>query len=225
MMLACPELRVVPVTIHLSLAEAVRKLEPHARDRDQAFRVTALDDPAVNAFALPGGAIYVCSGLVAGSASPEEVAGVMAHEMAHVTLRHGLRNVARSASAALALQLLLGDAEGWVALAGSAAAMAAQNDYSRDQERAADEEGVRMLLASGIGTAGLVRVFERLGEEPEAAVASSLSWFSTHPDLASRIEAIREASGGEAVRGTATWTSSLEAAKATLEAPDAQPAQ
>jgi predicted Zn-dependent protease len=201
------------------LDEAVRKLEPHVASRARgrhAFHASALDDPAMNAFALPGGAIFVCSGLLASAASPDEVAGVMAHEMAHVTLRHGLRNIARGASAAIALRLLLGDADGWIALAGSTAATAAQNDYSRDQERAADLEGARMLLASGIGTAGMVRVFERLGAAPEAALANSLSWLGTHPDLESRIEAVREASGGEAVGGSAAWTSSLEAAQAAL---------
>jgi Zn-dependent protease with chaperone function len=198
------------------LDEAVRKLEPHARSSEHRFRVTALDDPTMNAFALPGGAMYFHSGLLAKVESPEEVAGVMAHEMAHVTLRHGLHNVARKASATIALRLLLGDAEGWVALAGSAAALAAENDYSRDQESAADAEGARMLLASGIGTAGMVRVFERLGEAPEAALADAFSWLGTHPDLDARIRAVREASGGEAVRGSVTWTSSLEAAQAAL---------
>src|SRR5690606_9672398 len=108
--------------------EVVDRLSPHAAMEDVDFRVKVVESDDVNAFALPGGQIVVFTGLLRAASGPDEVAGVLAHEIAHVTLRHGLRNVAHRAGLVLAVQLLLGDASGWVQLAGEAAVLAQSND-------------------------------------------------------------------------------------------------
>jgi Zn-dependent protease with chaperone function len=162
--------------------EIVDRLEPHAQGEFE-FRVRVVESDEVNAFALPGGQMVVLTGLIAEASSADEIAGVLAHEMAHVTLRHGLRNVAHRAGIALAISLLLGDQSGWAELATEAAVLAQANDYSRDQESAADEEGVRMMLASGLDARGLARFFGRL----EDGVPGALAWLSTHPDHRARI--------------------------------------
>lgn len=176
--------------------EVVDRLSPHAAMEDVDFRVKVVESDDVNAFALPGGQIVVFTGLLRAASGPDEVAGVLAHEIAHVTLRHGLRNVAHRAGLVLAVQLLLGDASGWVQLAGEAAVLAQSNDYSREQESAADAEGVRMLLAAGLDPDGLADFFRLLEDQPGSELSGAMSWLSTHPDHRSRIEHVERLSAG-----------------------------
>lgn len=172
--------------------EIVGRLEPQAAVEGFEFRVRVVESEDVNAFALPGGRMVVFTGLLRRASSADQVAGVLAHEMAHVTLRHGLRNVAHRAGLVLAIQLLLGDASGWVELAADAAVLAQSNDYSREQESAADAEGVRMLMAAGLDPEGLAGFFRLLEEEPGSELTGAMSWLSTHPEHEERIEQVRE---------------------------------
>lgn len=172
--------------------QVIARLAPHAATPGFTFRATVVDDDTVNAFALPGGRMVIFSGLIREASSPDQVAGVLAHEMAHVTLRHGLRNVAHRAGLMLAVSLLLGDAGQWVELAADAAVLAQSNDYSRDQEAAADAEGVRMMMAAGLDPNGLAEFFDLLREQPGTELPGAMSWLSTHPDHASRVAHVRE---------------------------------
>ena len=165
----------------------VARLEPRAATPGFDYRVRVIDSEQVNAFALPGGRVVVFTGLIRAADRPEQVAGVLAHEMAHVTLRHGMRNLAHRAGLLLAVSILLGDSSGWVELAADAAILAQQNDYSREQEAAADAEGVRMLMASGLDPGGLADFFRTLAAEPGGEPSAAMRWLSTHPDHASRI--------------------------------------
>lgn len=172
--------------------EIVDRLEPHAALAGFDFRVRVVEGDEVNAFALPGGQMVVFTGLLRRAESADQIAGVLAHEMAHVTLRHGLRNVAHRAGLFLAIQLFLGDASGWVELAADAAVLARSNDYSREQESAADAEGVRMLAAAGLDPEGLAGFFRLLQAEPGSQLGGAMSWLSTHPAHEERIAHVRE---------------------------------
>ncbi len=167
--------------------QIVRRLEPHAAVAGFEYRVRVVRSEEVNAFALPGGQIVVLTGLIEQADRPEQVAGVLAHEISHVTLRHGIRNVAHDAGIYVAASILLGDASGWAELAAQMAVLAQHNDYSREQESAADAEGVRMLLAAGIDPSGLSEFFEHLQSQPGSELTGAMNWLSTHPDHASRI--------------------------------------
>ena len=172
-----------------AVEEIVARLAAHAGAEGHELRVTVVASDDVNAFALPGGRITVLTGLLRESESGEQVAGVIAHEIAHVTRRHGVRNLAHRAGISLALQLLVGgDAEAWTVLAADAAALAHQSHYSREQESEADIEAVRTMARAGFdpaALAGFFRVMQRAeGGGPSPAVAS---WLSTHPDHAERI--------------------------------------
>ena len=173
--------------------QVVQRLAPFAATDGSEhidFRVMVVRDDTVNAFALPGGQIVVFTGLIEKARRPEEVAGVLAHEMAHATLRHGLRNAAHNAGTRIALLLLLG-ADEWGALAGEAAAFAQQNAYSRDQESAADAEGVRMLMAAGLDPLGLASFFELLKTETGSELRGFANWFSSHPEHDERIRHVQ----------------------------------
>ncbi|HHH31089.1 MAG TPA: M48 family metallopeptidase [Polyangiaceae bacterium] len=172
--------------------QVVRRLEPHAATPGFEYRVQVVRGDQVNAFALPGGRIVVFTGLIEAADRPAQVAGVLAHEISHVTLRHGVRNVAHRAGMLIAVSILLGDTSGWAELAGEMAVLAESGSYSRAQEAAADEEGVRMLLAAGLDPHGLSEFFRLLQAQPGGELSGVMNWLSTHPDHASRIQHVEQ---------------------------------
>lgn len=174
------------------LHEVVGRLAEHAEGDGWDFRVTVVESDDVNAFALPGGQMVVLTGLLRAATEPEQVAGVLAHEMAHVTRRHGMKNVAHRVGIVLGVQLLLGDVEGWTAMATELAVLAKANDYSREQEADADAEGTRMLVAGGLDPEGLAGFFGLLRDQPGSELSGAMGWLSTHPDHGSRIAHVRE---------------------------------
>jgi Zn-dependent protease with chaperone function len=158
---------------------------------DLDVKLTVVDAPAVNAFALPGGYIVVFSGLLRDAERPEELAAVLAHELGHVTERHGLRRLARSAGIVLVVDAVLGDVAGMLGAAREFFTLAAVNDYSRAQEDAADAVGVRTLHAAGIDPTASRTFFERLAREADGLLDQEvLSWISTHPSHAERVKSI-----------------------------------
>ncbi|MEZ6015244.1 MAG: M48 family metallopeptidase [Planctomycetota bacterium] len=165
------------------------------------WTVRVVRDSTVNAFALPGGYITVFTGLIAAADTPEMVAGVLAHEMAHVTERHGLRRIGQSLGFFAAIQLLLGDVSGIGGIAKEMLTIASVNAYSREQETEADLVGVRFLHAAEVDPRALGQFFELLQASDEG-VPEALSWMSTHPQHRERIDAI--ASEAEHL-GLVTW--------------------
>lgn len=153
------------------------------------WHVRIVRDETVNAFALPGGYITVFTGLLEAADTPEMVAGVLAHEMAHVTMRHGLRRVGQSLGFFAAIQLVLGDASGLGRIAKEVLTIASVNAYSREQENEADLIGVRYLHAAHIDPRGLGEFFALL-KQKYGDVPGTYSWLSTHPQHIERIAAI-----------------------------------
>ena len=184
--------RLADPTIQAYLDQVVERLQPHASEPDFDFRIRAIESDEVNAFALPGGQMVVMSGLLREAGGPEEVAGVLAHEMAHVTGRHGLRGAAHGAGRWLALSILIGDDSAWLALAGEAADYATGSAYSREQESEADAEGARLMAAAGLDPMALAAFFERLKERPGSELTGMASWLSSHPEHDARIAHVRE---------------------------------
>jgi predicted Zn-dependent protease len=163
------------------------------RNIDYTFYVANTD--AVNAFAVPGGFVYVNRGLIERTSNLAELAGVMAHEIAHVEERHGAEQLERMQRANLGLNLayiLLGRAPGTLERAavqiGGAAIFAS---YSRSAEREADDVAVPLLVAAGIDPNGLVTFFKKLLEERESRPSTVEQWFSTHPLTEDRIAEVR----------------------------------
>jgi beta-barrel assembly-enhancing protease len=120
---------------------------------------------------------------------------VLAHEVAHVERRHGLRNVAHRAGVALGMQLLVGavlglDLDGWGALASEAAQLARASGYSRAQESEADADAARIMHAAGLDPRALARFFRAMEREAPGEEAALASWLSTHPDHEARARTI-----------------------------------
>lgn len=163
-----------------------------ALDRDSAWDYTlrAMDDEVVNAFALPGGPIFLHRGLLRRIEAPEALAGLIAHEMAHVQARHGTQGVARAVFWTLLAQVALGDLGGLGQILAQHGTALAENAYSRDQEREADSLGAVRLAEAGIDPAGMVSLLAILEEQSHETPGLAALW-STHPLTSERIDNVR----------------------------------
>ena len=151
-------------------------------------------DPTLNAFAIPGGHVVLHSGLILEAESAEEVLGVLAHEIAHVTERHSLRQLVSAAGMYVLVQALLGDVSGLVAVIADGGLRLLTLEFSRDHEREADDVGFDILVQAGIDPRGMVAFFETLRAEQEELLGDSsaahdkLTFLSTHPATDERID-------------------------------------
>lgn len=173
----------------------VSRLRESGPPSDHVYRVSVIENEEVNAFALPGGQIVVWTGLLREAESAEQIAGVLAHEIAHVERRHGLHNVAHRAGLAIGLRLLVaiflgGDLDGFTSLAADVAVIAASNDYGQDQESEADADAARRMHAAGLDPTALAGFFRVMSREGMGELPAFASWLSTHPDHETRIAAI-----------------------------------
>ncbi len=163
---------------------------------DLDWRFFVVDSREVNAFALPGGFIYVNRGLIDRAEQLDELAGALAHEIGHVVRRHSVAqmNKANGANAAVALTCTLTRlCESNVARAainvGGAALFAR---YSREDEAEADSEAVAIVPRAGIDPDGIPVLFERLLEERRSHPAAIEIFFASHPLEEDRIQATRD---------------------------------
>jgi predicted Zn-dependent protease len=159
------------------------------------FRVSVVDDDTLNAFAAPGGRIVILTGLLKRTNRPEELAGVLAHEIQHIVRRHSTRAILHHASAGVLVAALAGDVSGVAAFGLDAARNLGLLRYSRSNEDEADEAGMRMILAAGIDPGGMIAFYGVLADEG-AAVPRSVTYLSTHPATADRVERLRRLAEG-----------------------------
>lgn len=154
------------------------------------LHVRVVKSPVVNAFALPGGQIILFSKLLDFAKSPEEVAGVLAHEIGHVLNRHPMEVFVKNVGAATLIGFLLGDVTGGSVI-GALAQLTVTSAYTRDAEREADAEGVALLNSTGIDGSGLVDFFERLRTRSHSGLDDILKIVGTHPASAERSDFVR----------------------------------
>jgi len=151
----------------------------------QDFQFNLYRSDEVNAFALPGGFIYVSTGLVDAASNVSELAGVLAHEIAHVTLGHSAEQITRVQKANLGAGLLCVFTTACQSGAGRAAINVGGSAYlakfSRAAEREADLTAIQYVVQSGIHPQGLVTMFEKLARLSRSSPGLLDSWFSSHP--------------------------------------------
>lgn len=163
------------------------------RNLDWHFYIVNTDE--VNAFALPGGFVYVNRGVIEKAANLSELAGVLGHEISHVELRHSAKQLERQHTANLGLNLayiLMGRAPSGVEQAaiqvGGTAVFAS---YSRQAETEADDNAVPLLVRSGIDPHGLLTFFQKLLDMQQRQPGTVEQWFTTHPTTRARIADVR----------------------------------
>lgn len=195
---------VAPLTTALAAALPEQKYK---------LRFYVVNDPTLNAFALPGGYVVIHSGLIMKARRASELQGVLGHEIAHVTQQHGMRAVVRSAGLYLVAQALIGDASGLMAVLADAGPLLLNQKYSRDFEREADAEGYALLKRARIDPRGLADFFRLiLAEEKEQmakvgdenarrAMEAARTFLGTHPDTPERIATLEKKLKQEATTG------------------------
>ena len=165
------------------------------------YHIKVIDAPEeINAFAVPGGFIYVYSGLLLVAEDEAEIAGVLAHEIGHIVGRHSINQLAARFGMSLLISLTLGED---LELLGQIGASLASARFSRDDEREADTFGVRYAIAAGYDPRGLLRFFEKLKKLKGRRPSSLEKLFASHPPTDERIRRIERlidqygASGGQ----------------------------
>lgn len=159
------------------------------------FRVIVVNRPEVNALAVPGGHIVLFRGLVERTRTPEELAGVLAHEIQHVLLHHSTRALIQHASTGLLIAALTGDMTGPLAYGLQSARVLGQLQYSRRAEAEADSAGMKMLLAARIDPRGMTDFLTGL-LTAERAPRTVLKYLATHPSTSDRIEQLKRIAAG-----------------------------
>ncbi len=170
--------------------QIVSRLKTGTPPTPYTFRITVLSGPIINAFAAPGGQIVLFQGLLAKTKTPEELAGVLAHEMQHVMQRHGTKALFRKQSMGVLISALSGNAGG-LNSALHAAGTLGQLRYSRKDEEAADRDGMKMLQGAKVNPTGMVSFFRTLQKE-EGEMPRALAYVSTHPPIKARIDALQQ---------------------------------
>ncbi len=173
------------------------------------IRVRAVNAPLINAFALPGGTILVTDDLIREVQSPDELAAVIAHEVAHIEKRHVMQAVWRNLGIGMVLDLVVGGGTGAGQQAVILAGQASQLSYSRAAEVEADGRGQALLHGLGLSSRGMAIFFERLAAyegKPADSETSATEFMSTHPDTARRIKSARAGEkGGASAFAAGEW--------------------
>lgn len=181
------------------LSEVTTSLVPATERPDEAYQVTVLDSPVVNAFALPNGRLYVTRGLAALANDTAEIAAVLAHEIAHVTLRHAVARSElelRSALVSRVVADVLGDPSAGALVRDRSRFTIAS--FSRAQELEADQIGVRTLAKAGYDPYGASRFLTSLGRMSGAPAGGERNranpdMLSTHPGTPERLALVLQA--------------------------------
>jgi beta-barrel assembly-enhancing protease len=136
------------------------RLIPAPEERKK-FTIVAVDWGLVNAFAAPGGRIVVTRGLIRASKTPEEVAGVIAHELGHGIELHPEAGIVRALGISTLIDVMLGGSSGAL---GGLTGMLIQTGYAREDERSADHQALRLMRSAGVSQSGLADFFERIAQ-------------------------------------------------------------
>ena len=177
-----------------------RALVPHTQRQNIDYTFRVVDTGEVNAFALPGGYIYVTRGMIEFVEQDHELAGVIGHEIAHVALRHSARLIESLAAAQAAIDLVTASSEELASiyqdnatqLAINAVTQIVVSGWGRENELDADQHGTIYMARAGYNPYEIIDLFERMGEQ-EAVPGDPLAlMFATHPPFPDRIRRVQE---------------------------------
>jgi predicted Zn-dependent protease len=159
--------------------------------RNLQWHFYVVDTKEVNAFAVPGGYIYVNRGLIAQTDKMDQLAGVLGHEIGHVLNRHTVKLMEKENAANVGVQLgciltnICNNAAAGAAINVAGSAVFAK--FSRQDETEADESGVQNVTRAGIDPRGIPEMFQKLLDEQSSSPSTVAAWFATHPTEQSRI--------------------------------------
>jgi len=173
--------------LYLAMQAISRRLSESLPAEQGPFDIRVVDQPVLNAVTLPGGYIVVYRGLLRSADTPEELAGVLAHEMQHAVQRHSMKALGREAALWMLIGLVTGGSDPVTArMGGALAGMKMQ----REDELEADDGALEMLRSARISAAGFLSFFEKLARN-DTAVPWLDGALSTHPATVERIARVR----------------------------------
>lgn len=183
-------------TVQAYVQQTGKKLAAVSHRPNLDWHYTAVDSPVINAFAIPGGYVYFTRGILAYLNNEAELAGVMGHEIGHVTARHSVTQMTRSQVAQIGLgaaSILSPKIGQFGDVAGSGLGLWFLK-FSRDDERQADQLGVEYAAKAGYDPREVSNFFEVLRRLSETSDRETIpGWLSTHPDPGERVPATRAA--------------------------------
>ncbi len=169
----------------LGLANEVYAAVPKSEKPGYPFKFTLIDADVQNAFAVPGGYVYIYTGIIKSMKDESELVGVIGHEIAHVTRHHYRDALAKEAGLSILLQVLVGEDAGQLKkVVAQTFGSLASLSVSRDNETDADKYGTKYTAATGRNPLGIAKYFERV-KNPGPA------WLSTHPAPKNRVETVK----------------------------------
>lgn len=156
------------------------------------IRITVVQEPVSNAFALPGGRIVVFDGILDIMDRPEQLAALLGHEASHVELRHSTRTVFRELANSLFFSLLLGDYGDVSTIVAQQGDQLAGLSYSRSLELEADAHGFQLMQQSYVPTTGMRDLFQKMKDSEPSETSDVPNFLSTHPSLDERVRVVEE---------------------------------
>jgi predicted Zn-dependent protease len=169
----------------LGLAQEVYNAVPAKQRPGYPFTFTLIDADVQNAFAVPGGYVYIYTGIIKSMKDESELVGVLGHEIAHVTHHHYRDALAKQAGLSILIQALVGqDAGQLTKVVAQTFGSLASLSVSRDNETESDKYGTQYTAATGRNPLGIAKYFERV-KNPGP------QWLSTHPAPANRVETVK----------------------------------
>ena len=179
-------------TVTAYIDQLGQHLANHSQRQNITYHFKVVDTEVVNAFAIPGGYLYVNIGLIRAAENESELAGVIGHEIGHVVGKHGVKQMTRQLGLAAVAQLALGENQSKLKqMVAGLAANGVLMKYGRDAEREADIYAVQEMYDAGIDPEGMATFFEKLLKLQKGKPSKLEQIFSTHPPTAERIAAVR----------------------------------
>ena len=160
------------------------------------IKVLDIDKDTMNAVSLPGGYVYIFKDLFDELETDDQIAGVVAHEVAHITARHAVKRI-QNAYGAMILQGLATQSNAKVAQGVNFALISIFSEYSQQDEFEADRLGVKYMKKAGYDPNAMVAVLTKLREDEEKGPAREYSYWRTHPFLSQRISVVNQAIMGK----------------------------
>ncbi len=178
-----------------SLNLVLSKIVPHLKRPDLGYKINIISSDQINAFSIPGGYIYVTTGMLNFIRSKHELASLLAHELVHVDKKHIFIQMARAQKLSVlsVITVLATGAPAGVGIMTQLLSVAILNNYSKDLEREADTEGVFLTKEAGYSPVGMLTLLERLWAYQLRYPELNLGIYATHPSIKNRVNYIYNA--------------------------------
>ena len=174
------------------IKEIVEKVGKKSDRPDLSYTVRVIENKEINAFATPGGFIYLYTGLLEKVESNDEIANVIGHEIGHICARDGINQLQKTLLYSIPANILLSNKSAAIQNAVDAAFTITMLKYSREQELRADKLGVTYAYNSGYNPEGMISFFKKLQDIEKKTPTLKITFLASHPDIADRIKNVEK---------------------------------